>query len=153
MVIGLDGKAVPGETLGNPVGEPVQVMEYVAGEFVAVYGKEVLLIPPTHLSGIEPGVIVGNPELTDIIEVLKQVVGSLYDMIVVPVDTPVTPIGLPEVAETIPILVETELHVPPDVALLKLVDAPIQVIVVPVILAGDGFTVNEVVAVELHKPP
>ncbi len=65
-------------------------------------------------------------------------------MVDVPANTPVTtPVA--GLTDALPLLL---LHMPPIVALLSAVVAPIQILVTPVITAGDVFTVSVAVLLQ-----
>ena len=54
--------------------------------------------------------------------------------------------NIPEEGSIVPIPVDTELHVPPVVLLLKSLEDPAHAIAVPVIAAGNALTVTGFVA-------
>jgi hypothetical protein len=69
-------------------------------------------------------------------------VGSVYEIVVMPMATPlITPVEEPTVATAVLLL----LHVPPDDAEVSVVVLPTHVTAVPVIDAGKGSTVTTVV--------
>ncbi len=82
-----------------------------------------VVVAPTHTVGVPP--IVGGIAFTVSVAILRQVVGSMYEIVE------------PIVATVILLL----LHVPPPVALLRVVVAPKQILIEPVINAGVAFTV------------
>jgi hypothetical protein len=94
-----------------------------------------VVAPPAHRVSV-PAIAEGGV-LTVTIAVLRQPVGAVYDTTAVPA---VTPVIIPA-AESTATLVERELHVPPDVALLSVVVPPMQTDSVPVIVGGSEFTV------------
>ena len=60
-------------------------------------------------------------------------------MVAVPAETPVT---VPDDVPTVATPVDPEVHVPPDVTSLSVVEAPIHTVAVPVIEAGNALTVT-----------
>ena len=74
-----------------------------------------------------------------------QPAGSVYVMVAVPADTPVT-IPVPAPTEAIEVLLL--LHVPPLVASLSEVVSPTQTLLTPVIADGVGLTVSIIVVVQ-----
>ena len=82
--------------------------------------------------------VIGVIEFTITVAALKQPVGSVYDIVVKPVPTPVSrPVGL-MLATT----VEAEDHVPPTGVLPSVTVDPLQIDVIPVIAVGAAFTVT-----------
>ena len=107
--------------------------------FVSVIVLNTHTLFPVDGPDIGPG-----EEITVIVNVLKQPVGSIYVMVAVPVEMPVTrPVAEPTVATAGLLL----LHVPPGVADVSVVTAPIQTVDVPAIVAGSGLTVTTAVAI------
>jgi hypothetical protein len=110
----------------------------VALELHVPPGVELLrvILAPTHTV---PRPVIGNGSgFTVMVTVEVQPVASVYEITVVPIDTPVTtPVSEPTVATDTFVL----LHVPPDVTSLRVITDPAQTEVGPVIGEGDGLTV------------
>ena len=95
-----------------------------------------VVVNPEHTVRV-PLIAVGNG-FTVTMAVCIQPVASVYVIVAVPPDPPVTMPVEPTVA--LPVL----LHVPPLVASVSAVVSPTHTFIVPVIAAGSGFTVTGV---------
>jgi hypothetical protein len=126
MVVEDEGPAV---TVAKPVLLLAQVPPATGCVNVTVW--------PTHTLDVVPGPeIFANAAVTVITAVTLQL-PTLYDIVVVPPDTPVTkPVNEPTVA----LPVTEDVHKPPDVVLANCVVDPAQTVSVPVIGSGPVVT-------------
>lgn len=134
-----------------PVTTPPPVIVALLGELLvhAPPGEALLstIVPPLAHTPDGPDIDEGSRlTVTDFTEE-QPVAVSVYDILVTPRATPVTtPVADPTVASDGMLL----LQVPPAVALVIGVVAPVQAFEEPTIAAGGGFTVIEVIA---DEPP
>ena len=98
-----------------------------------------IVVCPTHTVGM-PVIALGPGTVT--VVVIKHPPGMIYEIIDVPLNMPVTtPVLLPIVAMVVLLLVQ----VPPGVASLSDIVAPMHTVIVPAIGSGNGSTVNVIV--------
>jgi len=136
-----------GMPLATPVTTPPAVI--VASEVLlelqvplAVPSLKVV-VDPSHTEAVP--VIAAGLGFTVISNVTKQLVAIVYVIVTVPAFTPVTtPVPAPIVAVVISLL----LQLPPTVASVKVVFAPVQTVVEPDIAKGVGLTVISYVATQ-----
>jgi len=133
---------VPGvPPVTTPLDEPTAATPGVPLVHVPPAGELASVVVPPEQITIVPDIAPGRA-LTVTILVTKQPADSMYVIVAVPADIPLTvPLSEPTVATvTLPLV-----HVPPPVVDDSDVDAPIHTVAVPVIDAGIGFTVAIVV--------
>ncbi len=116
-----------------------------------------LHVPPGNVfpnEVLEPAQTTGVPLMADgsgfmvTVVVAIQFKGEVYMAIALPADIPVnTPVAALIVAMAVLLLVQ----VPPDVASLSVVMAPLHIDILPVMAAGSGFTVA-VTVVDVAQP-
>ena len=124
----------PDATVATPVDPELQTPPPVASvRFV---------VAPTHSVGVPltvPAMANGLTVTTTLVLKVPQMLVTIYDMITVPDETPVT---IPVDEPTVAIPVAPELHTPPLVASVSALVAPTQTVAVPVIDATEiGLTV------------
>jgi hypothetical protein len=97
-----------------------------------------VVVKPTHTL-LAPVMVVGNGTTVTVVNAM-QPVANVYVIVAAPPARPVTTAPAP----TLTALAEL-LHVPPDIALLKVVVVPAQIFLMPVMAADTGFTVAVIV--------
>ncbi len=96
-------------------------------------------VRPVHIDVVPDIVPALGAGFTVKLSTWKQPVGIMYEMRTVPAETPSTaPVPVPTVAIT----VLEELHVPPEVVLVSVVDIPTHVLEAPEIVAGVSLIVS-----------
>jgi hypothetical protein len=121
-----------------PVDEPTPAMPEMLERHVPppVISESVVVSPEQTIEA--PVIAAGKGFIVTVVAVL-QPVGSIYDMIAVPAETPVT---MPEILPTTAMPVDAELHRPPEVASVSVVVRPVQIAVVPAMATGGVLTVR-----------
>lgn len=98
---------------------------------------------PTQ-TDVVPVIVAGSALVVKMI-VVRQPVGSVYDMLLVPAETAVS---APVTDAMVATLVVALLHVPPVVVLASVVVLPAQATSVPVIASGNGLMLTVVVRMQ-----
>ena len=104
---------------------------------------------PAQKATPDPPLIVGNG-LTVTTVATAQPLASVYEIVVVPAETPVT-IPVPDPILATPVLVLVQ--IPPPVASLSRIVCPTQVVELPVIAAGAALTVKVTALVAVNPLP
>lgn len=121
------------------VATPVEPLVHVPPPVASVS----VLVAPTQT--VVPPLIAAGTAFIVAVAVARHPVANVYDIIEVPALTPVTmPVVEPMVATPVLPLV----HMPPPVASVTVVVAPMHALNVPPIAAGLAFTVTTVVALQ-----
>jgi hypothetical protein len=125
-----------------PLEEPIDARDVVLLQIPPPVALPNVEVCPKHTFS-EP--VIALKGLTVTFAVVKQPVPIVYDMVTIP---GVTPDTIPEAEPTLPMTSFPLLHVPPVVALNKVVVSPWQTLAMPVMFAGSGFTVTILVAIQ-----
>lgn len=102
-----------------------------------------VVVLPTQ-TDVVPVIVAGSALVVKMI-VVRQPVGSVYDMLLVPAETAVS---APVTDAMVATLVVALLHVPPVVVLASVVVLPAQATSVPVIASGNGLMLTVVVRMQ-----